>query len=54
MAFQKTIKEMVKEHDTEYANSIKLDVAKYEEQRRQMMEEQARKTKEYRMELKKQ
>ncbi|KMR05401.1 mitochondrial 2-oxoglutarate malate carrier protein [Lasius niger] len=54
IAFQKTIKTMDKEQDVEYANSIKTNVAKYEEQKKQEEKEQTRKTKDYKMELKKQ
>ncbi|XP_011251967.2 golgin subfamily A member 6-like protein 2 [Camponotus floridanus] len=52
--FQNIIKTMDKEQDMEYANSIKTNVAKYEEQKRQEEEEQARKIKDYEMELRKQ
>lgn len=45
---------MDKEQDMEYANSIKTNVAKYEEQKRQEEEEQTRKIKDYEMELRKQ
>ncbi|XP_028049911.1 trichohyalin [Monomorium pharaonis] len=54
VAFQKTIRAMDKEHDVKYANSIKADVAKYKEQKKQETEEQAQKIKDYRTKLKKQ
>lgn len=54
MAFQKTIRAIDKEHDVRYANSIKTDVAKYEEQKRQETEERMKKIKNYRTALKKQ
>jgi len=52
MAFQKTIRTMDKELDVKYANSIKTDVAKYEEQKK--AEEQMKKVRDYRTALKKQ
>lgn len=54
MAFQKTIREMDKEQDTEYANMIKTNVEKYEEQKKQEAEERAKKMTDYKAELKKQ
>lgn len=54
VAFQKTIRTMDKEQDVEYANSIKMNVAKYEEQKKQNEKERARKTEDYKIELKKQ
>lgn len=54
MAFQQTIKAMDKEYDVKYANSIKTDVAKYEEQKKQEVEERGKKTRDYRTVLKKQ
>ncbi|XP_025992772.2 vicilin-like seed storage protein At2g18540 [Solenopsis invicta] len=54
VAFQKTIRAIDKEHDVRYANSIKTDVAKYEEQKRQETEERMKKIKNYRTALKKQ
>lgn len=54
MELQKTIRAMDKEQDMKYADSIKTDVAKYEEQKRQEAEERAKKTRDYRMNLKKQ
>lgn len=45
---------MDKEQDVEYANSIKMNVAKYEEQKKQNEKERARKTEDYKIELKKQ
>lgn len=54
MTFQNFIKTMDKEQDKEYVNSIKTNVAKYEEQKRQEEKEQARKIKDYEMELRKQ
>lgn len=44
---------MDKELDAEYANSIKANVAQYEEQKKQEAEERARKTRDYRTELEK-
>jgi len=43
VAFQKTIRAMDKELDVKYANSIKTDVAKYEEQKKQEVEERMKK-----------
>nr|XP_012234906.1 PREDICTED: trichohyalin-like [Linepithema humile] len=54
VAFQKTIREMDKEQDAEYANTIKTNVAKYEEQKKQEAEERAKKIKDYKTELQKQ
>ncbi|KAM0726142.1 hypothetical protein ACS0PU_008223 [Formica fusca] len=54
VALQKTIRTMDKEQDIEYTNSIKTNVAKYEEQKRQEEKERTRKTEDYNMELKKQ
>lgn len=54
VAFQKTIRTMDKEQDVEYANSIKMNVAKYEEQKKQDEKERARKIEDYKIELKKQ
>ena len=54
MALQKTIRAMDKEQDEKYANSIKTDIAKYEEQKKQEMEEETKKTMDYRIALKKQ
>lgn len=54
VAFQKTIRAIDKEHDGKYANSIKTDVAKYEEQKKQETKERESKTKDYRTALKKQ
>ena len=54
MVLQKTIRAMDKEQDEKYANSIKTDVAKYEEEKKQEVEEQTKKTKDYRIALKKQ
>lgn len=45
---------MDKEQDMEYVNSIKRNVAKYKEQKKQEEEEQAKKIKDYEMELRKQ
>ncbi|RLU18835.1 hypothetical protein DMN91_009192 [Ooceraea biroi] len=54
VAFQKTIKTMDKNQDIEYANSIKIEVAMHEEQKKQETEKRAKKTRNYRMDLKKQ
>lgn len=54
MAFQKTIKGMDKKQNMEYVDSIKTKIAMYEEQERQETEERAKKTRNYRMDLKKQ
>lgn len=54
MEFRKTIRAIDKAQDTDYANSIKTDVAKYEEQKRREEEERTRKTRDYGMDLKKQ
>ncbi|XP_018046470.1 PREDICTED: coiled-coil domain-containing protein 173-like [Atta colombica] len=54
VALQKTIRAMDKEQDEKYANSIKTDIAKYEEQKKQEMEEETKKTMDYRIALKKQ
>lgn len=54
MAFQKTIKEMDKEQDAEYVNTIKANVAKYEEDKKQEAERRAKKMKDYKTELQKQ
>jgi len=54
VAFQKTIREMDKEQDAEYANTTKTNVAKYEEQKKQEAEERAKKMRDYKTELKKQ
>ncbi|KYN42135.1 hypothetical protein ALC56_03273 [Trachymyrmex septentrionalis] len=53
VALQMTIRAMDEEQDEKYANSIK-DIAKYEEQKNQEVEEQTKKTKAYRITLKKQ
>ncbi|XP_020287434.1 golgin subfamily A member 6-like protein 6 [Pseudomyrmex gracilis] len=53
VSLQKTIRAMDKELDAEYANSIKANVAQYEEQKKQEADEQARKIRDYGMELKK-
>lgn len=52
--FQKTVKAMDKKQDIEYANSIKTEVAMYEEQKKQETEERAKKMRNYKMDLKKQ
>ncbi|KYN11332.1 PREDICTED: coiled-coil domain-containing protein 173-like [Trachymyrmex cornetzi] len=54
VALQKTIRAMDKEQDEKYANSIKTDIAKYKEQKKQEVEERTKKTKNYRIALKKQ
>lgn len=54
MAFQKTIRAIDKEQDVKYADSIKTDVAKYEEQNKQEAEEREKKIKNYRTALKNQ
>lgn len=54
MAFQKTIRAMDKEQDTEHANSIKVDIAKYEEQKRWEAQERIQKTMDYGVDLRKQ
>lgn len=54
VAFQKTIKEMDKEQDAEYVNTIKANVAKYEEDKKQEAERRAKKMKDYKTELQKQ
>jgi len=54
VAFQKTIRAMDKELDVKYANSIKTDAAKYEEQKKREAEERMKKVRDYRTTLKKQ
>ncbi|XP_024886485.1 vicilin-like seed storage protein At2g18540 isoform X1 [Temnothorax curvispinosus] len=54
VTFQKAIRAMDQEHDVKYANSIKTDVAKYEELKKQEAEERTKKTRDYRTALKKQ
>jgi len=54
VAFQKTIRAMDKELDVKYANSIKTDAAKYEEQKKREAEERMKKVRNYRTALKKQ
>ncbi|KYN04270.1 PREDICTED: trichohyalin-like [Cyphomyrmex costatus] len=54
VALQKTIRVMDEEQDEKYANSIKTDVAKYEEQKKQEVEKRTKKKKDYRTALKKQ
>lgn len=45
---------MDKEQDAEYANTIKMNVAKYEEEKKQQAEKQAKKMRDYKTELTKQ
>ncbi|XP_011648201.2 trichohyalin-like [Pogonomyrmex barbatus] len=54
VAFQKTIRAMDKEQEAEYVNSIKTDVARYEEQKKQEAKEREKKTEDYRTALQKQ
>lgn len=54
MKFQKIIKNIDKEQDAAYADSIKTDVMRYEKQKKQEVEEQARQIRNYRMNLKRQ
>lgn len=54
MEFRKTVRAIDKAQDTDYANSIKADVAKYKEQERQEEEGREREIRDYRMDLKKQ
>lgn len=54
MEFRKTVRAIDEAQDTDYVNSIKTDVAKYEEQKKREQEEQTKKTRDYRMDLEKQ